>query len=790
MKKGLYYPLLLLLCMYCGASQAKAACATGETEIVVQITPDNYPNETTWDIRSANNSILATGNASGGTFCVPANTCLSFTIYDTYGDGICCTYGNGSYRVYADGVQIASGGNFGNQERTDFNCPPGYSCNMAIPVNTGTFTAAQANSWYSFTPNASGMYQITTCEPGNTCDTKIWVYETCTNLNWNNTNQGTLYYDDNSGGCGNLARVSAALQAGITYIIRIGDAGGSCGSGAIDWSISYSGPITGCMDPESCNYNPMATVSDGNCLFYPDPNCPDGPDLIILQSQIENSLHATYINSTNCWVEENCLTGYGQRRILRFTTWIRNIGTLDYFIGNPGNNPDQFSFQNCHGHAHYEGYAEYSLYKITGERIPIGYKNGFCVMDLECGGGGQAQYGCNNMGISAGCGDVYDAGLDCQWLDITDVDPGEYVLAVKINWNQSPDALGRYETRYDNNWAQVCIRIFEDGAGVKQFAFSDDCPDYVDCNGTPFGNEEADCEGNCGGSRKYGDLNTDATLDATDAQLYVQRILSQNLSPSSCNDLNNDGKITVWDAALVNHCVLRGSSFNNACRFPYSIYNTLQTVSLRVDTLNLTDHYMDVWIKNPYSLVNAFEFNVSGLQILDVVSLYNDPSFPVLPVFIPGQQKIVGISHLDSALNRNPESIPFCRIYYSSLTDTEVCLSEIVHIVNGSYEAVQTEIENGCRTVSPVSVKEVENAGHLTIWPNPGNGIFHVAIRTPQPADGAIEVLNTLGEQVMMIPTSAHTEVLLDLSSQTPGIYLVRYRDPQRVITQRIVLSR
>ena len=31
--------------------------------------------------------------------CVPQNSNVTFTIYDSYGDGICCSYGIGSYDV-------------------------------------------------------------------------------------------------------------------------------------------------------------------------------------------------------------------------------------------------------------------------------------------------------------------------------------------------------------------------------------------------------------------------------------------------------------------------------------------------------------------------------------------------------------------------------------------------------------------------------------------------------------------------------------------------------------------
>ena len=56
-----------------------------------------------------------------GDFCL-ANGCYDFTINDAYGDGICCSYGNGSYTVTNndDGSTLASGGSFTSSETTNF----------------------------------------------------------------------------------------------------------------------------------------------------------------------------------------------------------------------------------------------------------------------------------------------------------------------------------------------------------------------------------------------------------------------------------------------------------------------------------------------------------------------------------------------------------------------------------------------------------------------------------------------------------------------------------------------
>ena len=93
------------------------------TEGSVTIVTDYYPGETRWTLVND-----ATGStvASGGPYSSRNTTytedicledgCYTFTITDSYGDGICCSYGNGSYTVNVGGTDIATGGSF---RRTD-----------------------------------------------------------------------------------------------------------------------------------------------------------------------------------------------------------------------------------------------------------------------------------------------------------------------------------------------------------------------------------------------------------------------------------------------------------------------------------------------------------------------------------------------------------------------------------------------------------------------------------------------------------------------------------------------
>merc|ERR1739844_174156 len=91
---------------------------------------DDYPGETSWDIVDADGNVIESRDVFPfqntlhvDTFCLPYTAACggydyTFTIYDSYGDGICCGYGSGNYDVTFDGVLIASGGDFGSSEST------------------------------------------------------------------------------------------------------------------------------------------------------------------------------------------------------------------------------------------------------------------------------------------------------------------------------------------------------------------------------------------------------------------------------------------------------------------------------------------------------------------------------------------------------------------------------------------------------------------------------------------------------------------------------------------------
>lgn len=118
-------------------------------QVIFNITTDNYGSETSWDLKNSSGIIVQSGpmvdygNAQTyqETITIPTlDECYTFTIYDQYGDGICCDFGTGSYNLEDDsGNVIFSGGEFGDSESTLFKVASAlsiseYNLNSLIDV--------------------------------------------------------------------------------------------------------------------------------------------------------------------------------------------------------------------------------------------------------------------------------------------------------------------------------------------------------------------------------------------------------------------------------------------------------------------------------------------------------------------------------------------------------------------------------------------------------------------------------------------------------------------------------
>ncbi|HMQ49740.1 MAG TPA: proprotein convertase P-domain-containing protein [Saprospiraceae bacterium] len=176
-------------------------CQTDDEFVTLNLLTDNFGGETTWEVRTEGGQLVASGgpypNATNivETFCADPG-CYVFTIFDSFGDGICCGFGIGNYSLTdPDGnvYNSPSNGAYGASETieycvcgveitsidvTDETCPDfedgtisvsatgnvgnlSYSITGPAPANT-----VQSNGTGVFTDLAPGDYTVTATDDG------------------------------------------------------------------------------------------------------------------------------------------------------------------------------------------------------------------------------------------------------------------------------------------------------------------------------------------------------------------------------------------------------------------------------------------------------------------------------------------------------------------------------------------------------------------------------------------------------------------------------------------------
>ena len=220
------------------ATQDDGSCILGGEGLTVVLLTDNYPQETSWSLSDDNGTVVATGGpyetsaVEEVTLLCLEPGCYSFTVNDSYGDGICCAYGNGSYTLTLGGNVLATGGDFADSETTEFCIESGIGCTDSDACNY---------------------------EPNATTDDGSCEYNSCLGC----TDQAACNYDANA----TLDDGTCVSPYDVVYIDEDGDGYG--GTAIADW----------CPPLESWTVFQSGDCNDGNAAIHPNaPGTGEGID--------------------------------------------------------------------------------------------------------------------------------------------------------------------------------------------------------------------------------------------------------------------------------------------------------------------------------------------------------------------------------------------------------------------------------------------------------------------------------------------------------------------------------
>ncbi len=302
-----------------GGGGGGSECAT-DADMTLTINLDNYPTETTWAVTNGGTTVVSGGNYNTANTTVTESMNLpdgdyTFTIYDSYGDGICCGYGNGSYTLSGGGTTVASGGNFNSSESMGFCVESGGDTQApSAPLNltaSGTTETTTNLSWNASTDNV-GVTAYNIYYQGNVISNTSSTSSNITGMSAGNSytfHVTALDAAGNESGASNTVTVNTSGGGGDTQAptrpLNLTASGTSETTTNLLWSAStdnvgvtayniyYGGSVIGSVNGTSANITGM---SSGNSYsFYVT-----ALDAAGNESGASNTVTVTTTGGSNC----------------------------------------------------------------------------------------------------------------------------------------------------------------------------------------------------------------------------------------------------------------------------------------------------------------------------------------------------------------------------------------------------------------------------------------------------------------------------------------------------------
>jgi len=339
--------------------------------VTLSLTLDNYPSETSWSLTNTAGETVASSNGysdKGATVTQVfnlSNDDYTFTINDSYGDGICCAYGNGSYSLTdANSDEIVSGGNFASSEATNFcisgsitpppsggDMPEGYCASNGNNSSYEWIDLVRLGTIDNTTGDDGGYADYTSMSTNLAASTEYTIYISAGFSSSDYTEFWHVWIDYNRDGDFNDAgeevvsgssSSSATLSGTFTTPSTMSD-----GTTKMRVTMKYNSSATTCesftygeVEDYAVNLGNGAVETKGNYTFaeklgtelpsytlFPVPT----KDFVNVKTSSNANLHITVYNSLGAVVKSEILNGTNK---LDVSDLLPGVYTIKVFDGN------------------------------------------------------------------------------------------------------------------------------------------------------------------------------------------------------------------------------------------------------------------------------------------------------------------------------------------------------------------------------------------------------------------------------------------------------------------------
>ncbi len=154
--------------------------------------------------------------------------------------------------------------------------------------------------------------------------------------------------------------------------------------------------------------------------------------------------------------------------------------------------------------------------------------------------------------------------------------------------------------------------------------------------------------------------------------------------------------------------------------------------------------------------------------------LYGCPTYPQVDICTPDSPGVMFMNYMDYVDDA-------CMVMFTNGQKTRMLAA-----LNAYRSGLKTS--NGC--VPATGIEDIPELNDFTIYPNPGNGIFHIELILNKQSDIRLTAYNTIGQIVFekFLPDGSFIQETLDLQHLGSGMYLFQVATGESRITRKIVI--